>query len=94
MILVPLVLSLFACVAGIAANLLLPRFDWDNEVTIVKQSASAALGGFAGMLAAVVGGIAAGVMPGHLSRAVFCLVILGITAALYLKNNRTDLRTL
>ena len=93
-ILIPLVISLFACVAGLAANLLLPRFDWDNEVTIVKQSASAALGGFAGMLAAVVGGIAAGVLPGHLSRGVFCLVTLGVTAALYCKNNRTDLRTL
>ena len=94
MILVPLVICLFACMAGLTANLLLPRFDWDNEVTIVKQSASAALGGFAGILAAVVGGVAAGVMPGHLSRGIFCLVILGVTAILYVKNNRTDLRTL
>lgn len=94
MILIPLVICLFACVAGLSANLLLPRFDWDNEVNIVKQSASAALGGFAGVLAAVVGGVAAGVMPEHLSRGTFCLVILGVTAVLYCRNNRRDLRTL
>ena len=51
-ILIPLVICLFACVAGLAANLVLPRFDWTNEVTIVKQSASAALGGFAPTLQA------------------------------------------
>ena len=79
-ILIPAVISLFACVAALSANLLLPRFDWDNEVTIVKQSASAALGGFAGVLAAAVGGIATGVIPGQISRAVFCLVTIGVTA--------------
>lgn len=94
MLLIPMVIILFACVGGISANLLLPRFDWDNEVTIVKQSASAALGGFAGMLVAIAGGIATSVVPGHLSRMVFCVVTLGVTAALYLRNNRTDLRTL
>ena len=93
-VLIPLVICLFACVAGLAANLLLPRFDWDNEVTIVKQSASAALGGFAGVLAAAAGGIAAAVAPGHVSKAVFCLVILGAAAALYDNNNRKDLRIL
>jgi len=93
-ILIPAVISLFACVAALWANLLLPRFDWDNEVTIVKQSASAALGGFAGVLAAAVGGIAAGMVPGHVSRTVFCLVTIGVTAVLYLRNNRTDLRSL
>lgn len=93
-ILIPLVICLFACVAGLAANLVLPRFDWTNEVTIVKQSASAALGGFAGMLAAVAGGIATSVAPGHLSRTVFCLVVLAVTVVLYDRNNRTDLRKL
>lgn len=93
-ILVPGAIILFACTAGISANLLLPRFDWDNEVTIVKQSASAALGGFAGMLAAVAGGVTVALVPGHLGCGVFCLAFLGVTALLYLRNIRTDLRKL
>lgn len=36
---------LFAVVWGIMANLLLPKMNWENEVEVVKQSASSALGG-------------------------------------------------
>lgn len=43
LIMVPLVYTLFLSVAGLMINLLVPIFDWENEVRVVKQSASTML---------------------------------------------------
>ena len=93
---IPAALILFACVFGITANILLPKFDWDSEVSIVKQSAAAGIGGFGGMLAAVALALAVVLLPvnAHLVKAGGILLLLGATALLYRKNISTDLKRL
>lgn len=39
-IFVPLLASLFSGFLGVCVNLKLPRFDWTNEITVIKQSLS------------------------------------------------------
>ena len=92
---IPVVILLFACIYGITINLHFPVMDWENEVSVVKQSASAILGGMGGAVLAVLGGAGACVVPGGCSggyEAVLCVLILGVAWLLYRKNNRMDLR--
>lgn len=90
---IPVILALFSCVYGIAVNLRLPVLDWENEVTVVKQSASALLGGMGGLLLALVWGVAAA-LAGEAAKLAVGALILVITAILYRHNNRTDLKEL
>ena len=86
---------LCSCVGGLTANLKFPKMEWDSEVAVVKQSASAVVGGIIGMLGAVVCGIIVLVIPAaliHLVRAVIVIILILLTALLYRKNIRTDLR--
>ncbi len=95
LILIPALLILFACVFGITANLLLPVMDWESEVAVVKQSASSLVGEMGGFLLAVVFMVAAMVLPGEftdLYKAVLCVLLAVVTACLYRKNNRTNLK--
>ena len=97
LLVIPAVLILFSCVFGITANLLLPNFNWDTEVSVVKQSAATAVGGFGGMIATILFALAVGFLPianPHLVKLVGSVVILGATALLYHKNNTTDLQKL
>lgn len=97
MMVIPAVILLFACVYGIAVNLHFPVLDWENEVSVVKQSASAVLGGMGGAVLAILGGAGACLVPEGYSggyRAVLCVLLLGITCLMYRKNNRIDLREL
>ena len=86
---------LCACVGGLTANLKFPKMEWDSEVIVVKQSASAAVGGLSGMLGAVFCGLIVMVIPTtliHVFRALIVLILIILTAFLYCKNIRTDLR--
>lgn len=86
---------LCSCVGGLTANLKFPKMEWDSEVIVVKQSASAVVGGLIGMLGAVLCGAIAAVIPAaliHVFRAVIVLILILLTAFLYRKNIRTDLR--
>lgn len=49
LILIPAEIILFSCVYGITVNLHFPVLEWESEVRIVKQSASAMLGEWAGL---------------------------------------------
>lgn len=96
LLVIPAAIILFACVFGITGNLLLPNFNWDSEVSVVKQSAAAAVGGFGGLLATVIFAVAV-----LLSGAYADAVKLGGTLALFLaaallhrKNCSVDLRKL
>ncbi len=60
LVLIPAAIILFSCVYGITIDLHFPVLDWEDEVRVVKQSASALLGGMGGFLLAflcVVGAI-------------------------------------
>ena len=84
-----------SCVGGLTANLKFPKMEWDSEVVVVKQSASAAVGGLSGMLGAILCGVIVMVIPAafiHVFRAVIVLILISLTTFLYRKNIRTDLR--
>ncbi len=64
LLLMPALLCLFTVVFSITVNLWLHRFDWENEAYVVKQSAPAAIGGFAGLLLSVLCGGVTVLAPG------------------------------
>lgn len=97
MLVIPALLIVFACVFGITANLMLPSFNWDNEVAVVKQSAAAMVGGFGGLIVTVIFALAVGFLPiinPDLVKLVCSVVLLGATALMYRKNHATDFRKL
>ncbi len=93
LVLLPLCLILFAVVFGITVDLKFHSTDGENEVAIVKQSASAGFGGFAGPVAALLCGAAILLTPaafGNLMKLGLCVVMLAATALLYRHNNKKD----
>ena len=94
LLVLPPVLMTFACVFGITVNLRFPVFDWDQEVTIVKQSASAFLGGIGGCLLILACAVPVFLTPPELAFAVRLIVgfaALTGTLLLYQKNARVRL---
>ena len=92
--LVPLVMIVFSCVYGITVNLHFPVLEWENEVSVVKQSASSMLGGLGGFVAAILcalGAVKAGSAYSDLYNGGICAGIVILTAGLYWSNNRFDL---
>ena len=49
-IIIPAIAIIFAVIVGVVVNLLLPKMEWESEVEVVKQSASAMVGGIGGTL--------------------------------------------
>ncbi len=97
LLLIPLVTILFVVVFGITVNLKFHSFDWVNETEIVKQSAEAAFGGFAGPVLGIAGGVATFLAPapyGSLAKGIYCLLLAGLTVFCYLHNNKAKLEEL
>ncbi|MBQ9120295.1 MAG: hypothetical protein IJY09_09635 [Lachnospiraceae bacterium] len=97
LIAIPVLLILFVCVFGITVNLKLPRFDWENEVTVVKQSASSFIGGFLGFVVALLCMVPCILVPAKyttLTKLLLCFLIALITLYLYHRNNKTNLQEL
>ena len=88
---------LFSCVYGITVNLHFPVLEWESEVRIVKQSASAMLGGMGGFILTLLCALAVGSAPSEYAvywKAGICAAVLAVTAVLYRRNNRFDLTSL
>lgn len=89
MVVLPAVMILFAAVFGISVNLWLPKMQWDTEVSVVKQSASAMIGGLVPTLLGGISAVIIMVVPkaytgiGYLA---IGLVLLAVTGGLYRKN--------
>lgn len=97
MILVPALLILFSSVFGITANLLFPKLDWENEVTVVKQSASSLIGGMSGFVVSIPCMFAVLLAPSQFTNgvhALICIWLAAVTAYLYRRNNKVDLKSL
>ena len=97
LILLPLILIVFSQVFGLTMNLKMPVFDWENEIQIVKQSASAALGGLGGFVIILVCMVPVLLVPAeykNLLNGVLCIVFAGVTWILYNKNNKVNLQEL
>ncbi|MBQ4529119.1 MAG: hypothetical protein IJA36_00695 [Lachnospiraceae bacterium] len=94
---IPVVMILFSCVFGITINLKMPVFEWENEVVIVKQSASSAIGGLGGGVIVLICTVPVLVVPTEyesLVKVIICMLIAGCTYFLYRKNNAVNLQEL
>ena len=97
LVLLSLILILFSQVVGLTANLKMPVFDWENEVSVVKQSASAALGGLGGFVVVLVCMVPVLLVPAEYSNLVkgaLCIIFAVVTWILYNKNNKVNLQDL
>ena len=91
LILIPAVYIIFSSIAGIAANIQYPVFNWDNETRAVKQSGSIMLM----LLVDFIIGIPpiflllmAKTIPSNLIMAATALILTVMTIRLYLSNIR------
>ena len=92
LILAPAAMIVFSVTFGLFMNLKFPRFDWENAMEVVKQSAAAGLSMLA-LFAALLPGIALMLIPGNYVD-VTCLlsIVLISTAALGLYKKILTLR--
>lgn len=91
---VPFVTILFSCVFGQTVNLKMPVFDWENEVSIVKQSASMLVGGVVPFFILIPITLGAMIVPAqyiNVCMLLFCLIMGAVTIALYRKNSKVNL---
>ena len=92
--LVPFVAMLFSLVFGQTVNLKMAVFDWENEVSIVKQSASAFVGGiipFFVMMPLTMGGLMIPAKYMNVCMLAFCFMVGTVTIVLYRKNSKVNL---
>lgn len=86
LVLIPAVIILFSSVYGITVNLHFPVLEWENEVRVVKQSASSMLGGLGGFVLSILCTAGVVLIPaGYLDiyRGGVCAVFLLATGFLY-----------
>ena len=87
-IVAPLLADIFFASLGLFGNILLPKFDFDNEAQVVKQSAAAAIGVLGGMLIgigiAVLGVHVALKVDGFVSALVITMLMLVLAVVFYL----------
>lgn len=97
LVLIPMILIPSGCVMGLAVNLKLPVFHWENEAYVVKQSASAFLGGICSFLliliCAIPGVLLSGVYQNGWNMAV-CVGFAGVTWWLYRRICKVQLEKL
>lgn len=92
LLLVPMLMNIFMSVVGLYINLLYPKFDWQNEAQVVKQSMSIGIATFVGMLFG--GGMIVlsivfssfGLMFMYIALAIVILILLGLSVLLLLKD--------
>lgn len=94
LVFIPAVCITFSCVWGIFINLKMPKFNWDNEVDVVKQSASAAVGGLCAFVVVCVCAVPMFLVPVayvNVVKGMVCVVLAAATVVLYEKSIRTNL---
>lgn len=99
LILIPLIYIVFVSVLGISVNLALPVFDWENETTVVKQSAATMVTMLLGMVSVIIpiGVVLGAAFMGISVNLIYLvtIVIIGlITIGLYHRNRKVDLKKL
>ena len=75
-------------------NIKLPLFQWENEAAVVKQSASAFIGGIVGFLLVLLCMVPVLVVPAVYTMWVklgVCGITVLLTVILYRKNNKVNL---
>lgn len=83
---IPMGYLCFSAVSGLAANLKFPVLNWDNEVRVVKQSASVLVSMLTGILCSMLPGVAVVLLQSvniNLVMAVITAVLFLVTGILY-----------
>ncbi len=91
MFITPFVLDAFACTWALFINTKFPRFDWENEVYVVKQSAAAGIGGLTAPLISIAVAIPIGIAGTVLSAVVSLCVMTALTVILVKVIFKTEL---
>ena len=94
---IPIVMIVFCCVFGLAVNLKMPVFDWENEVAVIKQSASSFIGGILGFLIVLLCAVPTIICPekyDNMAKSIICIAVALVTGYMYQKNNRVNLQEL
>ena len=91
MFITPFVLDAFACTWALFINTKFPRFDWENEVYVVKQSAAAGIGGLTAPLISIASAIPVGISGTVLSAIVSLCVLTALTVILVKVIFKTEL---
>ncbi|WP_455714348.1 putative ABC transporter permease subunit [Anaerosporobacter sp.] len=97
MVFVPVVYILFISVLGIAINLRMPMFNWEAEVTVVKQSGATLIAMIIGLIVIAIPGVFLVVFSNIDSNVIMGIVtlVLGIvTVVMYRDNNKKALCTI
>ena len=92
-VLIPLITVVYSVLAGLMLNLKFPKFKWESETEVVKQSAASGLG-FLCIFPILFMAGGAMVIPKEfrdLMNVGAFLILLGVTAVLYRKINRVKL---
>lgn len=94
LLVIPICYMLFSCVVGITVNLTFPVLKWENEVRVVKQSASMLVSMLIGMLSTIfplVGMVFAGEDLSEWICLLTVMILVIVTCLLYRKNNKVTL---
>ncbi len=94
-IIIPACYIVYMSVIGIKVNIAFPSFNWDNEVQVVKQSASTFVSMIVGVVSSVVPAVIVGVLGkenGNISRGVIVLLLVGLTVVFYNKNKKMQIK--
>ncbi len=97
LIVVPVIAIVFSCVFGLTVNLKLPKLTWETEVSVVKQSASAMIGGLGSFLVVILGVLPVLFLPEKYTNIVYlviCILFMMVTAGMYRRNCYVDLKAL
>ena len=94
LLILPAIFIIFTCVYGITINLIFPVFNWDNEVTVVKQSAAAMIGGLGSVLVIIICAIPVIFMTqtSNWIKLFITIVMAVVTVLLYQKNAQANLK--
>lgn len=87
LIITPIAYSVFTAVQGIYINCRFPNFNWENEMVVIKQSISAILSGFAGMVSVAIPALLHWFLAIPLQTVLWTtvLVLAGLSGILYYK---------
>jgi ABC-2 type transport system permease protein len=97
MIAMPMAIISCTLVMGLAINLKFPKLKWSSDVEVIKQSAAAFIGGFVGVLLALISMIPVLIVPMdyyNIAACGVCIILFIVTIVINSKNNKFDLKIL
>ena len=96
-LLIPAFSIVFSCVFGIFINLKMPKFQWESEVDVIKQSGATMIGSLVSLLGMMIPAFAAAVIPKSfllVFNICVCVALVAVTLIMYRSCISRDLRTI